>query len=99
MLKEFAEFLKEYKVLGLAIAFVMGAAATTMVKSRVDNVIMPIIAPFIPGGAWQTATVTLGPVVINLGAFLSDLIYFVIIAWAIFLVAKMIMKEEKVSRK
>jgi hypothetical protein len=52
VLREFLEFLKEYKVIGLAIGFVMGAAATDLVKSIVSNLIMPLVTPFIPGGQW-----------------------------------------------
>jgi large conductance mechanosensitive channel len=51
MMSEFKQFLKEYKVMGLAIAFIMGVAATTLVQSLVNNIIMPLITPFIPGGA------------------------------------------------
>lgn len=96
---EFKEFLKEYKVVGLAIAFVMGIAATAMVKSLVDDIIMPILTPFIPGGEWQTAVWNLGPIVIKWGSFLGSLINFIIIAWVVFLVAKIILREEKVTKK
>jgi large conductance mechanosensitive channel len=96
---EFKEFLKEYKVVGLAIAFVMGIAATAMVKSLVDDVIMPILTPFIPGGEWQTAVWNIGPIVIKWGSFLGALINFIIIAWVVFLIAKIILREEKVSKK
>ena len=77
----------------------MGIAATAFVKSIVDNIIMPLIAPFIPGGAWQTAVWKLGPFVIGWGAFLAALINFVIIAWAVFVIVKIVMKEEKVTKK
>lgn len=96
---EFKEFLKEYKVVGLAIAFVIGIAATAMVKSLVDDVIMPILTPFIPGGEWQTAVWNLGPIVIKWGSFLGSLINFVIIAWVVFMIAKLVLREEKVSKK
>ncbi|MEM5798233.1 MAG: MscL family protein [Candidatus Aenigmatarchaeota archaeon] len=99
MFKEFMEFLREYKVVALAVAFIMGVAATTLVKSLVDNIIMPVITPFIPGGAWKTATLTLGPIVIGWGAFLGDLLNFIIIAFVVFLIAKKVMKEEKVTKK
>jgi len=99
ILKEFMDFLKEYKVIGLAIAFVMGAAATTLIKSLVDNIIMPLITPFIPGGAWQTASVKFGPWVLGLGAFIGEVINFLIIAFVVFMIAKMILKEEKVAKK
>ena len=99
LMKEFMEFLREYKIVGLAIAFIMGVAATALVKSLVDNIIMPIITPFIPGGAWKTATFSLGPVVIGWGAFLGEIINFVIIALVVFMIAKKILKEEKVAKK
>lgn len=99
IMKEFVEFLKEYKVMALAIAFIIGGAATTLVKSLVDNVIMPIITPFIPNGAWETATFSMGPIVIGWGSFVGELINFVIIALVVFLIAKKVMKEEKVTKK
>ena len=82
-------------VIGLAVAFVMGLAATTLVQSLVNNVIIPIITPFIPGGAWQTATFNIGPILIGWGAFLAALINFIIIAIAIFLIVKMVVREDK----
>jgi large conductance mechanosensitive channel len=96
---EFKDFLKEYKIVGLAVAFIMGVAITALVKSLVDNIIMPIITPFIPGGAWQTASVTLGPIVMKLGAFTGELLNFIIIALVVFFIAKLVLKEEKVSKK
>ncbi|MFH1211378.1 MAG: MscL family protein [Candidatus Woesearchaeota archaeon] len=99
MMSEFKEFLKEYKVVGLAIAFIMGIAATALIQSLVNNVIMPIITPFIPGGAWQTATFSIGPIVISWGAFLGAVINFVIIAFVVFTIAKKMLKEEKVTKK
>ncbi len=99
MMKDFLEFLKEYKIFALAIAFVIGVAATALIKSLVENIIMPIVTFFIPGGAWKTATFELGPIVIAWGAFLGELINFIIIAFVVFIIAKLIMKEEKVSKK
>ena len=61
LLSDFKEFLYEYKVIPLAIALIMGLAATAFVKSFVDNIVMPIVTPFIPGGAWETATLAIGP--------------------------------------
>lgn len=99
LLKEFKEFLQEYKVIGLAIAFVIGAAITALVKSLVDNMIMPIIAPLIPGGSWRTAILSIGPFNIGWGAFLGEFLNFIIIAFVIFMIAKIILKEEKVTKK
>jgi len=99
MIKEFMDFLYEYKVIGLAIAFIIGVAATALIQSLVNNVLMPIITFMIPGGSWQTATVTIGPIVISWGKFLADLIYFIIVALVVFLIAKKVLKEDKVAKK
>jgi large conductance mechanosensitive channel len=99
LISEFKDFLYEYKVIGLAIAFIIGVAATQLIQSLVNNILMPIITFFIPGGDWQSATLTLGPIVISWGKFLADLIYFIIIALVVFIVAKKVLKEEKVTKK
>jgi large conductance mechanosensitive channel len=101
IIKEFKEFLKEYKVMGLAIAFIMGIAITSLIQSLVNDIIMPMISPVLSaaGTDWKTAVFTIGPVSLNLGSFLSNLINFIIIAFVIFLIAKILMREEKVSKK
>lgn len=99
ILKEFKEFLEEYKVIGLAIALVIGLASVALVNAVVANLIMPIITPFIPGGGWQTATFSIGPIVIGWGALLGAIINFLIIAFVVFLISKYALKEKKVSKK
>lgn len=99
IIKEFKEFLREYKVMGLAVAFIMGVAVNDLVKSLVDNVIMPVVNLLLPEGDWQTATAAIGPVEIVWGAFLATLLNFTILAFVVFLIAKMVLKEEKVKKK
>jgi large conductance mechanosensitive channel len=99
LMKDFVDFLKEYKVLALAIAFIIGAALTTLVNALVKDVIMPLITPFIPGGGWQAATFKAGPFVIAWGDFVANVINFIIIALVVFMIAKKVMKEEKVTKK
>jgi large conductance mechanosensitive channel len=99
LVKEFKEFLKEYKVIGLAVALVIGLASVALINAIVENLIMPIITPFIPGGAWHTATLTIGPFVIGWGALLGAIINFVVIAFVVFLISKYEFKEEKVAKK
>jgi large conductance mechanosensitive channel len=98
-MKEFMEFLKEYKVIGLAVAFIMGVAATALINALVNDIIMPIITAAIPGGAWKTATFNIGPIVISWGDFAGAIVNFVIIAFVVFMIAKIVLKEEKVTKK
>ena len=97
--KEFKEFLNEYKIIGLAIAFIIGSALTALVQSLVNDVMMPFLSLLLPKGDWQSATLQLGPVVIKWGSFLAALINFIIIALVVFLISKKILKEEKVTKK
>jgi large conductance mechanosensitive channel len=101
LVKEFVDFLNEYKIIALAIAFVMGFASTALVKSLVDNVFMPLITPFIPGGGWKTAVFSIGPISIGWGSFLAELINFIIIAFVVFIIVKKIIAlgEEKKAKK
>jgi large conductance mechanosensitive channel len=99
LVKEFMDFLYEYKVLPLAIAFIMGVASTAVIQSLVNNIIMPLISPLLPSGDWQTAVWAVGPFKIGWGPFLAALINFVIIAFVVFMVAKYLFREEKVTKK
>jgi large conductance mechanosensitive channel len=91
---EFMEFLKNYQVIGLAIAVIIGAAAGKMVTAMVNDIIMPIIAVLTPGGDWKTSVLQVGPVKFMVGDFVGALIDFVIVAVVIFLIVKLIMKGD-----
>jgi large conductance mechanosensitive channel len=99
IVSEFKEFLAEYKVMGLAVAFIIGGAVTVLVQSLVNNLIMPIVGAVLPSGDWQTATFSIGNVKLGWGAFLGALLNFIIIAFVVFLIAKFVMKEEKITKK
>ena len=96
--EEFLEFLKKYQVIGLAVAVVIGAAATKLVTSVVSDVIMPIIAVLIPQGNWRTAVFQVGPVKFLLGDLVGAIIDFVIIALVVFLAVKYVMKGETTKK-
>ncbi|NYZ75055.1 large conductance mechanosensitive channel protein MscL [Candidatus Micrarchaeota archaeon] len=95
---EFREFLDKYKVLGLAIAFVIGAASTKLVTALVNDVVMPVVAVVIPGGDWRSAVFQAGPVKLLLGDFVGALIDFMIIALVVFLMVKMMIKEDATQK-
>lgn len=99
MISEFLDFLKEYKVVTLAIAFIIGVASTALVKSFVDNLIMPCVSVITPSGNWKEAVLTIGPINLGIGPFAAECINFVIIALVVFVIAKHVMKEEKVEKK
>ncbi len=95
MLKDFIVFLKEYNITSLAIAFAMGTATTSLVTSLVQDILMPLFSPLFFVGAWESAVLHLGPVALNLGTFLGQLLNFLLIALVVFVVAKKVLKIEK----
>lgn len=94
MWTEFMEFLNKHKVVGLAIAVIIGGAASKLVSSLVSDILMPIITFFIPGGAWREATLTIGPIVMMIGSFIGAVMDFIIIALVIFFLMKQLEKSE-----
>lgn len=99
MIGEFRKFLIETNALALAIAVVIGGAIGKVVSSLVSDVLMPILSLGIPGGAWREARIVLatnpdGSVknAIAAGQFLGSIIDFVIVAAAVFLIARALIK-------
>ena len=90
--EEFMEFLNKYGVIGLAIAFLIGGAAGSLVSALVADILMPIITFFIPGGAWREAILTLGPIQLLIGHFFGAIIDFLIIALVVFVLMKQLVK-------
>ncbi|MEM2122897.1 MAG: MscL family protein [Candidatus Bathyarchaeia archaeon] len=88
--EEFMAFLSEYNITGLAIAFIIGGAAGALVSALVGDLLMPVITFFIPGGAWRTATLAIGPIVLGIGDFAGKLVDFLIIALVVYLLMKQI---------
>ncbi len=84
---DFVIFIRKYKVLGLAVAFIMATYVGLLVQSLVNDIIMPILQ-YIPGldsldslEQWQA-----GPFFV--GNFISTIIIFAIISFVMFLIVK-----------
>ena len=82
---EFLEFIKKYKVLGLASAFIIGLAVNALILSLAQDLITPIIGIFIPDFE-NISDIKVG--VFGIGNFIAALINFIIIAFIIFLIVK-----------
>ncbi len=95
IIKEFQEFAVKGNVLDMAVGIIIGGAFGTIVKSLVDDVIMPPIGLMLGGVDFSTFALTLKPaegeaaaVAIKYGAFLNNIISFLVVAWAVFLLVK-----------
>jgi large conductance mechanosensitive channel len=102
MLKEFKEFISKGNVVDLAVGVIIGTAFGKIITSLVADVIMPPIG-FIVGGMHFTGLAftlkgtpgTPDAVTINYGNFIQSGVDFLIIAFVIFLMIKMINKLSK----
>ena len=92
MLRDFKNFLMKDNFIALAIAVVLGAAAGKVVQAIVDDFIMPIVGAASPAGEWQKATLDVGSVKFGVGDFASVLINFLIVAFVVWRLAKLLEK-------
>ena len=86
---EFKDFLSKYKVFGLAVAFILGLYLGGLIQALVKDLLLPAIGLLIPGMN-NLATYTAGP--FTIGDFLVALITFIIVAFVIFIVVKVVRK-------
>lgn len=84
MLKEFRDFLTRGNLVELAVAFVMGIAFAAVVTSLVDDLVMPVIAMIFGKPNFDDLTFTINDAVFRYGAFITSVITFVTIAFAVF---------------
>lgn len=87
MLKEFKEFAMRGNVIDLAVGVIIGAAFGKIITSLVNDIVMPLLNPAMPGGDWRTMEVGPG---VKLGAFLATMLDFIVIAFVIFMIVKVI---------
>ncbi|MGK2851848.1 MAG: large conductance mechanosensitive channel protein MscL [Candidatus Limnocylindrales bacterium] len=102
MLSEFKGFLLKTNALALAVGVIIGAAAGTVVTSLVNDIIMPPIGMALGGVDFSDLKVVLKAAVggdaatevaIRWGAFLNAILSFVIVAFVVFWISKMFLKE------
>ena len=91
MKKFFSEF-KEFAVKGnmfdLAVGVIIGAAFNTIVKSLVDDIIMPVIGILIGGHDFTKLAFTFGTATITYGNLIQNVVNFLITAFCLFLIVK-----------
>ncbi len=88
--QEFKAFLTNYKVLGLAVAFIIGLYLGALVQSLAKDLILPLIGiPLGGAGNLSTYKATFANQDFMIGDFLNSLITFIIIAFVVFLIVKM----------
>ena len=102
--QEFFDFLKSFGIIGLALAFVIGQAASGLVTSLVNDIVNPLIGLFLPSGSLDALSAS----VINIsgkitefkyGHLISSIIDFLIIALVVFVAYKQLSRFKLVDDK
>ncbi len=105
MVQEFKEFALKGNMVDMAVGIIIGGAFGTIVKSLVGDVIMPFIGYFSGGLDFSKLSKSLGEgldgkeVLINYGLFLNALIAFLIVAFVLFMMIKMMNKAKEAMAK
>ena len=95
MLKDFKEFALKGNVLDLAVAVVIGAAFGKIISSLVDNIITPLIGLLMGGIDFSGLSYTFLDAKIEYGMFIQNVFDFIIIAFAIFMALRLLMKLKR----
>lgn len=99
MIKEFIAFLKEYGVVGLAIAVIIGGKLNALVTSFVNDLMMPLVFQPALKAANVNAIAELQFHGIFYGKVIGAAIDFLIVAAVVFLIAKIVLREKTVVKK
>lgn len=102
VLEEFRQFIARGNVLDLAVGVIIGASFQSLVTSLTDNIISPILGCFSEVD-FNAYSLKIGNLNLKYGAFLTDVINFIIMAFIVFLIVKfmnkILTKKEKVEEK
>lgn len=102
IINDFKSFIARGNVMDLAVGMIIGAAFTTIVKSLVNDIIMPVIGIFTEGVDFSNMFIALdgtrydtlakaqeaGVATINYGLFINAVVYFFIVAVFVFFVVR-----------
>ena len=101
MLQEFKAFLTKSNALALAIGIIIGIALGSVVNSLVKDIIMPPIALALGGIDFSSLQIVLKDtgkadttVAIRWGLFIQTLVQFIVVAFVVFLIGKMVIRDE-----
>ncbi len=96
--EEFKTFILRGNVMDLAVGVLIGSAFQGIVKSLTDNLISPILGSFTEVD-FSSYVLNIGKLHLTYGAFLTDVINFVIMAFVVFLMIKSMNALENLGKK
>lgn len=98
-INEFKEFISKGNVLDMAVGVIIGGAFSKIVSSLVNDVMMPLIGIIIGGHDFTNPSIKVGNAKIMYGSFLQNVVDFLIVAFCLFTVIKIINRFKKKQEK
>lgn len=89
---EFKEFISRGNVIDMAVGIVIGSSFTAIVNSLVNDIVMPLVGIIIGGIDFSNLKINIGDANISYGLFIQSVINFLVIAFVIFTIVKMLNK-------
>ncbi len=99
LLSEFKTFIARGNVLDMAVGVIIGGAFGKIIASLVDDIIMPLVGLALGGVDFTGLSIKVKDATITYGAFIQNVVDFLIIAFCIFLVVKAFNKLSKKEEK
>ena len=113
MISEFKEFALAGNMMDMAVGIIMGGAFGTVIKSLIEDVIMPVVGHFSGGMDFSANKIVLTPAqldasgavvdgtgaAIGYGSFINAFIAFLILAWVLFMLIKGMNKAKKAEEE
>ena len=90
LVKEFRDFAVKGNVVDLAVGVIIGAAFGKIVSSLVGDIIMPVVGALIGGIHFESLVFEIGEAKIAYGKFIQNVVDFILVAFVIFLLVKLI---------
>ena len=95
MFKEFKTFIMRGNVMDLAVGVIVGAAFSKIVTSLVNDILMPLLGIVLGKINFTDLTIKIGSSTVKYGMFIQNIVDFLIVAFCIFLMVKVINKIMK----
>ncbi len=90
--EEFMDFMKEQKIISVALAFIVGMATAALVQALVQDIITPIYGPYLDFLNPETA-IEIGKSKFMVGHFIREIVNWVVILLVVFIIGKKMVKS------
>ncbi len=98
-LGEFKEFISKGNVVDMAVGVIIGSAFGKIVTSLVEKILMPIIGVLLGGLDFSNLSINVGSARVGYGSFIQSIVDFLIVAFCLFLIIKVMNKFQDAVKK